>query len=435
MLLFTLVWLAAMIGVDRRFRRQLLPVGDRLSAKPANLAGSIARHSLPSDILKRTHTCKGICSTKLPLQPHRFHWQVSPVKILPIFLRLTLVFSCTIADNFCANVRTCQAADYVIHISVDGLHPGHLQRVIDDGDAPSFKRLEQEGAWTANARSDFSHTVTLPNHTCMLTGRPTLQPEGMDGKVFHGYTSNSLPRRGATLHNSRGAPGGYIASTFDVVHDAGKSTALFATKDKFVIYDQTYNETAGGEHERGRDKIDVYFYQEDPAPAYSSGVHQRFLADMAEKHFNYIFLHYRDTDTVGHAQRWGSGAYRQAIRSVDSYLADLFRLVETDPALAGRTTIIVNTDHGGIDFDHQDAMLADDYTIPIFVWGAGVKPGDLYAFNKDTRLDPGTGRPDFNAAKQPIRNGDTGNLALSLLGLGPVPGSLINARQDLRVAP
>jgi predicted AlkP superfamily pyrophosphatase or phosphodiesterase len=326
------------------------------------------------------------------------------------------------------------AAEYVIQVSVDGLHPGHLQRIIDAGEAPTFKRLQTESAWTANARTDYTHTVTLPNHTCMITGRPTLQPDGMAGTLFHGYTSNSTPRRGATLHNSRRGPGHYVASAFDVVHDAGRSTAMYASKDKFIIYDQSYDDTAGAEHARGRDKIDVYHYSDDPAPAYCSSMNEQFLADMAAKRFAYAFVHYRDPDTVGHAQRWGSGAYRQAIRTVDGYLAALLELVETDPALAGKTTIILSADHGGADFDHQDPALAEDYIIPFFVWGAGVTAGELYAMNKESRADPGADRPDYNAQRQPIRNGDGGNLALSLLGLGPIPGSLINVKQDLRVS-
>jgi len=57
-----------------------------------------------------------------------------------------------------------------------------------------------------------------------------------------------------------------------------------------------------------------------------------------------------------------------------------------------------------------------------------------YSFNSDTRSDPGTSRPSYTVAGQPIRNGDGGNLAVDLLGLGPMPGSLINVAQDLRVA-
>ena len=80
-----------------------------------------------------------------------------------------------------------RAADHVIHISVDGLNPQWMQQVIDAGRAPTFQRLQSEGAWTANARTDFSHTITLPNHTSMITGRPVLQPGGMPVEVAHGW--------------------------------------------------------------------------------------------------------------------------------------------------------------------------------------------------------------------------------------------------------
>jgi hypothetical protein len=119
---------------------------------------------------------------------------------------------------------------------------------------------------------------------------------------------------------------------------------------------------------------------------------------------------------------------------VDGYLAAVLRLVETDPQLVGKTAIIVTTDHGGMWFNHGDPAFPPDYTIPLFVWGAGVGRGDLYQINSQTRTDPAEERPDYNSAGQPIRNGDTGNLALALLGLGPIPGSFINSQQDLRIA-
>jgi hypothetical protein len=132
--------------------------------------------------------------------------------------------------------------------------------------------------------------------------------------------------------------------------------------------------------------------------------------------------------------RFGSSTYRQIVHGVDEYLGDVFHLVETDPQLTGRTAIVLVTDHGGTGFAHSNPKLRENYTIPLFVWGAGVGRGDLYAMNHDTRTDPGQSRPDYGPDHQPIRNGDTGNLALSLLGLGPIPTSTINAKQDLRVS-
>jgi hypothetical protein len=328
-----------------------------------------------------------------------------------------------------------ESADYVIHVSVDGLHPAHLQTQINAGLAPHFKRFQDEGAWTHNARTDYTHTNTLPNHTSMITGRPVSLPTGMAGTPHHGYTVNIDPPAGETLHNFT-APDWYKASTFDVVHDAGYTTALYASKNKFVIYEQSYNAANGNPHPNGSDKINTYFGPESTASMQSA-----LLSGLAANNFKYTFVHYADLDDAGHGFNWGSAQYLSAIVTVNNYLGQLFNVVDTDPELAGRTAIVLSADHGGVTgtSGHSTATNAQNYTIPFYAWGAGVAHGDLYAFNDGTRTNPPASpataaRPDYNASGQPIRNGDGGNLALSLLGLGPIPGSMINAAQNLRIA-
>jgi hypothetical protein len=262
----------------------------------------------------------------------------------------------------------------------------------------------------------------------MITGRPVLQPAGLPAQTQHGYTDNSDPAPTTTLYNFT-TPDWYKASTFDVVHDAGFTTAMYASKSKFILYDQSYNAANGAPNVNGSDKITTYYGPEDTAVMQS-----RLLSDLAANHFKYTFVHYADTDDAGHGYGWGSATYNAAVATIDSYLGQLFNLVQNDAALAGHTTIILSADHGGTGFGHSDATLAVDYTIPFFVWGQGVAHGDIYSFNTDTRTNPGTSRPTYTAAGQPIRNGDGGNLALSLLGLGPIPGSLINSAQNLFVA-
>ena len=61
---------------------------------------------------------------------------------------------------------------HVVVISVDGLGARYLDPMVPDGQLPAFAHLQQVGAWTHNARSDYSETHTLPNHTSMLTGPP-----------------------------------------------------------------------------------------------------------------------------------------------------------------------------------------------------------------------------------------------------------------------
>ena len=140
-------------------------------------------------------------------------------------------------------------------------------------------------------------------------------------------------------------------------------------------------------------KIDAYVVNDDPAALTRS-----FVAAMNANPFHYTFFHFAEPDPTGHRLGWGSPSYNRAVKNVDKCLGDIFHLVESNPALRGRTAILLTSDHGGKGHDHSTITEPLDYTIPFYVWGPGIGPGkDLYALNRRTRLDPGVGRPSFAA--------------------------------------
>ncbi len=304
--------------------------------------------------------------------------------------------------------------EYLVHISVDGLRPDAIT-TLGPASAPNFYRLRTEGAFTDNARTDVDYTRTLPNHTSQLTGR------GVSGASGHNYTSNVMPPPSLTIHSNKGE---YVNSVFNVAHDNGLSTGLYASKDKFVIFDQSYGE-----------QIDSYRYNANTGSLVSD-----YLAAMASNPFQYSMLHLRDPDSAGHASTWNltpGSSYLNSVAAIDDILGDVLDTIESDTALFGSTAIILTSDHGGRlgMFGHDPAIDGENYTIPFYAWGSGVAAGvDLYSLNLLSRNDPGTAQPAYTDPNQPIRNGDAANLALDLLGLGPVPGSTINALQDLNVS-
>src|SRR5262249_49844354 len=152
-------------------------------------------------------------------------------------------------------------AQYVIQISVDGMGSPYLQSLVNEDKLPTFKRLQAEGAWTHNARTDFDYTITLPNHTCMVTGRPVMDKAGNPKAIAgHNWVVNTDPGD-KNIHANRHE---YVKSTFDVAHDNGLRTCMFASKSKFVLYDQSYDESRGAPDttgpDNGRDKIDLYVH-------------------------------------------------------------------------------------------------------------------------------------------------------------------------------
>lgn len=342
-----------------------------------------------------------------------------------------------------SGTAVAQDVQQVIHISVDGLQGKELETLMLETPErfPTFHRFVREGAYTFNARNDFFSSWTLPNHATMMTGRPVLQPED-DPTVHHGYTQNVDPRPTTTLNNAGNPLAGYIASTFDRAHDHGLTTALYSGKSKFSLFNQTWSITAesnGGRPDtylangdQGRSKIDRYLYES------GNGTSQKLVARMLEEFkttpYNYAFLHLADPDSVGHDMGWRTPEWIDSVALVDNVLGQVLDFVGSDSRFRGQTAIVLTADHGGSLLNHGDTTEFANVNIPLMVWGPMVPPGyDLYTLNEMTRRDPQSTIPNYRAPLQPIRHGDSANLAMSLLGLPAVEGSYINARQDLRV--
>lgn len=304
--------------------------------------------------------------------------------------------------------RRAATTGTVVAISIDALNPHALRRLGRAG-APHLHALLDEGASTLNARTEQEMTVTLPNHTGMVTGRRIQASTG-----GHGVTWNDDRRRPRTV---QAAAGSRVESVFTAVDDAGLSAGFFASKSKFSLWDRSWPLAT-----------DAQTIIED-----NQKLVRAFKHDLAGATRAFRLLHLSEPDVVGHAKGFMGRAYLRAVRRADRRVGSVIDILRTDPRYAGSTTVVLTSDHGGRGKSHVDPTKVWNHRIPFVVWGAGVDPGtDLYDLNPDY-ADPGRARVQY-VGVQPVRNGAVANLALDLLGLPAVPGSEHNADQDLDVS-
>lgn len=298
--------------------------------------------------------------------------------------------------------------DTVVVISVDALNPQALKKLGRSG-TPHLHALLDQGAGTLNARTEHELTLTLPNHTGMVTGRRIQADTG-----GHGVTWNDDRRRPRTV---QAAAGESVESVFTVVDDADLSAGFFASKTKFSLWDRSWPLAT-----------DAQTIIED-----NQSLVRAFKRDLGGATRAFRLLHLSEPDVVGHAKGFMGKAYLRAVRRADRRVGNVVDVLRTDPRYAGHTTVILTADHGGRGKGHYDATSLHDYRVPFIVWGSGVDPGtDLYDLNPDY-ADPGRDRVPYSGV-QPVRNGMVANLSLDLLGLAAVPGSEHNAAQDLDVS-
>ena len=311
-------------------------------------------------------------------------------------------------------------ATRVLLISVDGLNPRAIVRLGPRG-APSLHRIMRQGASTLNARTLVEETRTLPNHVGMVTGRRAALPQGTGVR----YNADI----GATVHDTAGR---YVASVFDVVHDAAGRVHAYVAKDKLRLLDRSWNQRHGARDTRGldngRDKIDTFVvHPRDVQVARATARVQR----VGGPHLT--LAHFAGPDVAGHRFGGMSQRYLAAVRRVDRHVGRILDAIARRPAVRDQTLVILSSDHGTAARTHSDARRPANYRIPFMVWGSGVAAGtDLYGLNPD-RARPGGRRVSYRSTP-PVRNGDAANLALSHLGLPPVPGSEFSRTSTLRTS-
>jgi Type I phosphodiesterase / nucleotide pyrophosphatase len=345
--------------------------------------------------------------------------EAAPVMVSPAPSAVSPSAEKTVAPTAPSDEAADNAIDRVIAISVDGLNPRAIQQLGRSG-TPTFHRLMREGAYTLNARTVREQTRTLPNHTAMFTGRRVDSEHG-----GHGYTDNV--DNGTTVHR---AAGHYVASVFDVVHDNGGSTALFAAKIKFNLYKRTWN-THGGPDRAGRNdgraKIDRFTIDVN-----NTRLVGKLTAELRRSPREFTFVHLSLPDRAGHAHEFMGKAYLDAVEQTDQLLGRILNIVADRPGLHRHTLILLTTDHGGEGASHYAADKLRNYRIPFMAWGPGVPAGrNLYGLNPSFR-SPGAGRTNYRG-KQPIRNADLANVVTDALDLPRVPGSEFNSPPSLNV--
>ena len=95
--------------------------------------------------------------------------------------------------------------------------------------APTLHRLLREGAGTLNARTVREETLTLPNHTTMVTGRRVDAEHSGHGVWWNDERTDPRTVQEAASHD--------VSSVFRIVASDSRQTGLFVSKKKLSLFE------------------------------------------------------------------------------------------------------------------------------------------------------------------------------------------------------
>jgi predicted AlkP superfamily pyrophosphatase or phosphodiesterase len=269
-------------------------------------------------------------------------------------------------------------AEHVFIISIDGGSPP----VIEQSKMPVLKKLAKEGAHTWHAQT-IKPSITLPSHTSMLTGVPMEK---------HKITWNDYaPKKGVV-----GVP-----TVFSMAKQAGLSTAMFVGKEKFHhlaqpgMVDEFY-------YDRSNSVVMMKSVNGDRVVKKEGNIFAKMVATNAAAYIvrtkpQLCFIHFTDTDSIGHEFGWGSPEQIKAFTETDEALGMILKAIR-QAGIFRRSVILITADHGGNGKGHSQSRPLDTQILWI-AWGKDVRKGYEIVV--------------------PVNTCDTAATALWLLGLSP----------------
>ncbi|WP_191908039.1 alkaline phosphatase family protein [Nocardioides cynanchi] len=317
-------------------------------------------------------------------------------------------------------VLTTQTTHAVV-LTLDGLTSRAVKGALAGGTAPHLAALAAGGASTLNARTEAEGTGLLSTLGGILTGRPVDPTVGGTGVGWPGDP-------GGTVAN---AAGHYVSSVFDIVHNAGRHTALYSSRSAVGRLATSWDAANGGVDPVGLDngtaKIGRYVPTRTDAELVDS-----LVAQLSTKPPTLAVAQLSALSNAGIHHGFRSPEYAASLAATDRLVGRVVDAIAANPALAGHTLLVVTANRGGSRKTSDPTTLPSVYRVPLLVSGPGVLPGgDLYAMNPQY-TDPGSANPGYDLPA-PIRNTLVADLVTKQLGLPPVPGSTMGWSQDFTV--
>jgi predicted AlkP superfamily pyrophosphatase or phosphodiesterase len=237
-------------------------------------------------------------------------------------------------------------AERVLIISIDGLRPeGIYNAKTDKANAPFIFSLSQQGAVDWGAQT-VTPSTTLPGHASMLSGY-------------------DVPKHGVDIGSYRDLlkrdPYFQVPTIFDYAQDFGLRTVMVAGKQKMNYFNRP-------------DTLDVFhtFNEKSDEDRFDPDIASRARKIMRDG-FGVMLIHFPDTDSAGHLDRWLSKPYMGTVRRVDKSIKSIFEKLES-LGLLETTLVILTADHAGDDWGHMGSGPREK-TIPWIIVGPSVRPG------------------------------------------------------------